>query len=1190
MEFRSFVVRVRPFVFVLRGKFCRQMMLYIFFKIRERDTSARVTMSVTLERLVLNDFKSFRGRVEIPIDNHNKNGSGSLVCVVGPNGSGKSTISDALTFCFGEKDMRAKSLGALINEEAAADGIATASVAVDIQNSDNGAVLRVARSVTVFYGKATSEYSIETLAPGGSSTEGILSHRPESISRSKLIDRLRSIDINLNVVDSFICKQQGSTLASLSGLAMLQFIESLVGTSALASEIEACSKTATNETDAAIAFEVAESSVRQERRTLAPARAAFENYRLEHSEFVHDLAAFAEKEKRLYAHQRAAADDAYESAAMKLAKAQEHAQPAAAAAAEAKSELAAAQKAASKVHTLERNHTRAVADEEEKLETAKAEEKLKNRQLSAAEKRAALAVSEAEAADAAHILANDEALASSVPFDKATESLAEARQELENLVSRCSNARSSALRQKQLLRLNAKLRANAASRSRATIEQDDKVTQLKKLREAENSAAHQTTLLRDTMDIISKRLQESRLKQEAAAEAVAHASAFEQTAQRELALARAETRRCASELGRKRAGGASKATSDSLRRTVSQLISRLVSSNDSGIQQAPTIHGWLNELAWAQEGYSISLNAVLKSSLANVVVVQSRSDAIQLIDACRHANVGPITCDVLDEIPNRERQEADSRSSNLRVGRIDLQALIEFLDFTDDRYRPVFAARLQNWFLVADEAASLAAMKSTPEVRGEAPNIVTLSGDMFLGDGELRTDARASKVRNVPACSPCDLRVRGNDAVNQNSAASLVSADEQQVLPGPVHTNKDPAEALKDAEKREAVAANSAAEANSKRWEKEKELRQCKESTSTIAAEVHSKEEEAFRMDVIAKNATKKVKSKQAELQAAELLVEDAIKEEESARVALTSAAKDSDDNNVDSWLLQLDACCCAIDCAERDIASAESGRRSSAAAQKRAEKSALRSTRKVAYCNENVASATSNYAAAVDAVSKVNTRLKERLTVLEDTKKKLSAPLAEVESCQERLLEKEQEADQNRDELESALRMHREAAASSKSLDAWFKAIEARDAEIAAQMPSKSDFNCRRKKDDDYDDLTESSDSEDEVPLNLNRKKKEGIALTEKISDKGTDNDPQERQKGTPEEAASRKSSAKLQRNKYRFIKDVDAYKEQLDVARAGLRLRQAVLQKSEDSVDISAVEQDLELAAKEESLQADR
>jgi len=1148
-------------------------------------------MAVTLERLELNDFKSFRGRVEIPIGS-NKNSHGSLVCVVGPNGSGKSTISDALTFCFGEKDMRAKSLGALINEEAAANGISTASVVVDIKTCEDGSLLRITRSVTVNSGKATSDFSIETLAPGVSLAKEELRHVPKSITRSKLVEYLRSIDINLDVVDSFICKQQGSTLASLSGLAMLQFIESLVGTSALASKIEACSKTATNETDAAIAFEVAESSVRQERRALAPARAAFENYRVEQSEFVHDLAAFAEKEKRLYAHQRAAADEAYVVAAENLATAQENFLPATAAAAEAKSQLAAAQKAASKVRTLERNHSRAVADEEENLGAATAEEKFKKRRLDAAKKRGALAVSEAEAAEAAHVLAKDQALASCVPYDKATASHAEAKQELENLISSSSNGLCSAQRVKLLIRLNAKLRTSTASRSLATNEQDEKRAQLKKLSEANKSVAHQAKTRHDAAIIASRKLQESQVKFEAAAKAVACASESEKTAQKELAVATAETRRCASDLGMMRAGGASNATSDTLRHETSKLILRLVSTNDNtGSQPSSTIHGWLNELAWAREGYSICLNAVLKNSLANVVVVQSRKDAIELVDACRDANIGPITCDVLDEIPNREqRYGADTYSAgNLCVGGSNLKALIDFVDCTDDRFRPVFAARLQNWFLVADEAEALAAITSSSKVRGAAPNIVTLSGDMFLGDGEVRTDARASKARSASTYSPCDLRVRGDSVVNQSTTTTLVSADRERLLPGPLHTNNI-AEALKNAEKREKVAAKIAAETSRKRWETEKELRRYKESTTSMAAELQSIKEEAIRMDAIAVNATKKVESKQAELQAAELLVEDATKEEEAARIALTSAVKDSDDNDVDSWLMQLDACCSAVDCAERDVANAESGRRSSAAAQKRAEKSALRAAKKVVDCNESIALATSDYATAVDAVSKVDFRLKECLAALEDIKKKNSAPAAEVEACQERVLIKEQEADQSRRELESALKAQREAAASSKSLDTWFRAIEARDAEIAAQMPNKLDTACQNTCDDDYDNLNESSDSEDEVTLHLKRKKKEGSNLTKSSIGKDICITSQNWQNCSTQKAAPGKSSAELRLKKCRFIKDVDEYKEQLDVARAGLRLRQSALQKSEDSVDISAVEQDLELAAKVESLQAER
>ncbi len=46
---------------------------------------------VKVERLIMQGFKSFAGRVEVPIPK-------GFTIVCGPNGSGKSNIIDALTF------------------------------------------------------------------------------------------------------------------------------------------------------------------------------------------------------------------------------------------------------------------------------------------------------------------------------------------------------------------------------------------------------------------------------------------------------------------------------------------------------------------------------------------------------------------------------------------------------------------------------------------------------------------------------------------------------------------------------------------------------------------------------------------------------------------------------------------------------------------------------------------------------------------------------------------------------------------------------------------------------------------------------------------------------------------------------------------------------------------------------------
>ena len=86
------------------------------------------TSAVVLERIVLFNFKSFKGTVEIPLAPTGSRDSptrGALCCVVGPNGSGKSTIADALMFCFGV--LGAKTAASLVNEEVSSTGVSKSS-------------------------------------------------------------------------------------------------------------------------------------------------------------------------------------------------------------------------------------------------------------------------------------------------------------------------------------------------------------------------------------------------------------------------------------------------------------------------------------------------------------------------------------------------------------------------------------------------------------------------------------------------------------------------------------------------------------------------------------------------------------------------------------------------------------------------------------------------------------------------------------------------------------------------------------------------------------------------------------------------------------------------------------------------------------------------------------------------------
>jgi chromosome segregation protein len=90
---------------------------------------------VLIKKLVINGFKSFANKTELPFDN-------GINVVIGPNGSGKSNISDALCFVLGRissKSMRAAKTSNLIFQGTSGKkpGI-EASVSLVFDNSDKG--------------------------------------------------------------------------------------------------------------------------------------------------------------------------------------------------------------------------------------------------------------------------------------------------------------------------------------------------------------------------------------------------------------------------------------------------------------------------------------------------------------------------------------------------------------------------------------------------------------------------------------------------------------------------------------------------------------------------------------------------------------------------------------------------------------------------------------------------------------------------------------------------------------------------------------------------------------------------------------------------------------------------------------------------------------------------------------------
>ena len=182
------------------------------------------------------------------------------------------------------------------------------------------------------------------------------------------------------------------------------------------------------------------------------------------------------------------------------------------------------------------------------------------------------------------------------------------------------------------------------------------------MRESTQFAEALATALHKIVAASTQKLEATRLQETAAVEAAAHASKCNEVSQREVASATAITRRSAANVANAHAAAVSKTFSENLRRVVTPLVARLTSTSSScevakSAQQPAIIHGWLNELAWAQEGYAASINAVLKAALANV------ARATQV--GCRDGSMS-------EEWTRRHLRHTEGRT---RSGRVDTRLL-----------------------------------------------------------------------------------------------------------------------------------------------------------------------------------------------------------------------------------------------------------------------------------------------------------------------------------------------------------------------------------------------------------------------------------------------------------------------------------------------------------------------------------
>ena len=143
----------------------------------------------------------------------------------------------------------------------------------------------------------------------------------------------------------------------------------------------------------------------------------------------------------------------------------------------------------------------------------------------------------------------------------------------------------------------------------------------------------------------------------------------------------------------------------------------------------------LNALVFTKKPYLFSLNTVFFSILKNTIVVKTREDANQCIKYFTENKLGVVRVEILDEY---KKSEIEKEVKNLTP----LINLIEFVDIQDFQLKQsvfhLFNHLTRNWFLFHENNN-----KNTDPIyyikKYNNINVVTLEGDIFKSEGEIRT-------------------------------------------------------------------------------------------------------------------------------------------------------------------------------------------------------------------------------------------------------------------------------------------------------------------------------------------------------------------------------------------------------------------------------------------------------------------
>eukprot|EP00914_Ancora_sagittata_P033443 GHVO01067436.1.p1 GENE.GHVO01067436.1~~GHVO01067436.1.p1 ORF type:complete len:1003 (+),score=202.09 GHVO01067436.1:285-3011(+) len=142
--------------------------------------------------------------------------------------------------------------------------------------------------------------------------------------------------------------------------------------------------------------------------------------------------------------------------------------------------------------------------------------------------------------------------------------------------------------------------------------------------------------------------------------------------------------------------------------------------------------GWLYDTAHINnEDMTKAINVCLESILRNTVVVKTRMDAVTVIDELRNRRAGRIRCEVISDHRPQHRSMKVSGHVPLRT----------FVDVTDDSCVDIWDNICAKWAIMVDE-------KNTWQIKNLGINIVSMRGDIYAADGEIRVASASSRLEH----------------------------------------------------------------------------------------------------------------------------------------------------------------------------------------------------------------------------------------------------------------------------------------------------------------------------------------------------------------------------------------------------------------------------------------------------------